>query len=304
MLTKAACMQVGRNSPYGEQALLLLQSLAEQHKLDTFAYAELFASTFGGDWPVQHNGYRDASCKGFLRNWALGLKPPQSGAHDKQINCCTRLAPLLAMYSGHPGLDIIVEQCTRVTQNTQAAVAWASLGSRVLEKILLGQLPTDATKAAVDELWAEQDDPKLSEEAADELYIVAGYLHRVQGLSHWAPVKQAIANLGKNCHTPNSYQTPVHAVLRTLTAFKTELEQPDPLSASVAQSVFETCMREAMREGGCCASRCGVIGALLGAYLGGRCRSVDAFIPESWRERSLAFEQAKEWAVAIDALRV
>eukprot|EP00045_Choanoeca_perplexa_P014799 m.176390 g.176390 ORF g.176390 m.176390 type:complete len:454 (+) comp16798_c0_seq9:2938-4299(+) len=295
--------EVGRNSPYGEQVLLLLQALAEHQQLDTFRYAELFASTFGGNWPVEQKGYRDASCKGFLRNWALGLKPPHSGAHDKQINCCTRLAPLLAMYSGHPDLDAIIEQCTRVSQNTQAAVAWASLGSRVLEKILLGQLPTDATKAAVDDLWSQQDDPELSQEAADELYIVAGYLHRVQGLSHWAPVKQAIANLGKNCHTPNSYQTPVHAVLRTLNAFKAELDQPDPLPEKVAQDVFETCVRDAMREGGCCASRCGVIGALLGAYLGGRCQSVDGFIPLSWRERSLAYKQAKQWAKTIDELR-
>eukprot|EP00730_Choanoeca_flexa_P010174 TRINITY_DN1630_c0_g1_i2.p1 TRINITY_DN1630_c0_g1~~TRINITY_DN1630_c0_g1_i2.p1 ORF type:complete len:461 (+),score=112.89 TRINITY_DN1630_c0_g1_i2:89-1471(+) len=295
---------VGRNSPYGEQALLLLQALAEHEQLDTYRYAQLFADTFGGNWHVDSNGYRDASCKGFLRNWALGLKPPHSGAHDKQINCCTRLAPLLAMYAGHPELDQVVEQCTRVTQNTQAAVAWATLGTRVLEKILLGQLPTQATKDAVDELWNQQDDDKLTEEAAEELYIVAGYLHRVQGLSHWAPVKQAIANLGKNCHTPNSYQTPVHAVLRTLTAYQSELEQADPLPLATGQAIFESCVRQAMREGGCCASRCGVIGALLGAYLAGRCRTVDGFIPKSWRGRSLAFERAKVWAKRIDELRM
>ena len=56
--------QVGRNSPYGEQALVLLESLAKEKQLDTMAYAQLFADTFGGDWHVEKKGYRDASCKG------------------------------------------------------------------------------------------------------------------------------------------------------------------------------------------------------------------------------------------------
>jgi hypothetical protein len=37
---------------------------------------------FPGGW----DGYRDASCRGFLRNWALGKTPPHSGAPDEQVS--------------------------------------------------------------------------------------------------------------------------------------------------------------------------------------------------------------------------
>jgi hypothetical protein len=60
--------KVGRNSPYGEQALVLLEALAKGQKLDTMAYAQLFADTFGGDWHIRCKGYRDASCKGGSRH--------------------------------------------------------------------------------------------------------------------------------------------------------------------------------------------------------------------------------------------
>lgn len=49
-----------------------------------------------------------SSLLGFLRNWAVGKRPPETGAHDKQINCCVRLPPLLAMFQGHPDLLPIV----------------------------------------------------------------------------------------------------------------------------------------------------------------------------------------------------
>jgi hypothetical protein len=89
----------------------------------------------------------------------------------------------------------------------------------------------------------------------------AGYLYRVVAYSDWAPVKKAIAGMGKNCHTPNSYQTPLHAVLRHTAHLGKEGPPP---SAEQCQEVFRECILRAMREGGCCASRCGVIGGILG----------------------------------------
>lgn len=47
----------GRNSPYGEQVLLLLQSLAEQRGLDCGAYAQLYYDTYSNGF----EGYMNAS---------------------------------------------------------------------------------------------------------------------------------------------------------------------------------------------------------------------------------------------------
>jgi hypothetical protein len=47
----------GRNSPYGEQTLLLLQSLAEQAGLHCGSYAELYAASYSSGF----DGYMNAS---------------------------------------------------------------------------------------------------------------------------------------------------------------------------------------------------------------------------------------------------
>jgi hypothetical protein len=47
----------GRNSPYGEQTLLLLQSLAEQSGLGCSSYAGLYAASYSNGF----DGYMNAS---------------------------------------------------------------------------------------------------------------------------------------------------------------------------------------------------------------------------------------------------
>jgi hypothetical protein len=41
----------------------------------------------------------------------------------------------------------------------------------------------------------------------------------------------------------------------------------------------------------------------MGAYLAGRCEDAESFLPPSWKARTLAFESARAWALAIDATR-
>eukprot|EP01147_Barroeca_monosierra_P004926 gene4926-8713_t len=338
--------EVGRNSPYGEQALVLLEVLAKDGCLDTFSYAQRFADHFGGDWHVRCNGYRDASCKGFLRRWALGKRPPHTGAQDKQINCITRLPAIIAAFGGTSLAELYkhVEQVTLVTQGLDEAVAWACLGSTILNYIVThGKHPRSAVLEALNDvhtkavLFCNYLD-RSQESLADSMYLVAGHLYRVCWWSRSADVRTTIAEMGRNCHTPNSYQTPVHAVLHHL---RDEIDLESPVSTHTeetkeeikmnfiihkCQDIFKTCIRAAMREGGCCASRCGVIGALLGGYFAGVIDDaigpalhtsdflaeedtfetllesdelVLKFIPEKWRAKTLAFDDAMKWARAI-----
>lgn len=66
-----------------------------------------------------------------------------------------RLAPLLAMFCGHPQLMQYVEYTTRVTQNSDAAVAWGCTGAAVLERILHGHTAQQAVEETIRELEAE-----------------------------------------------------------------------------------------------------------------------------------------------------
>jgi len=87
----------GRNSPYGEQTLLLLQSLAEQKGLHCGRYADLYHSSYSSK---DFDGYTNASTVAFLRNYSRGLKPPATGAEDQQADTVARLAPVVAAFAG------------------------------------------------------------------------------------------------------------------------------------------------------------------------------------------------------------
>ena len=126
----------GRQSPYGEQAMALVQSLAAKGGLNVLDYADKFWRTFAGE---SGDIYRDASCKGFLRNWATGKPPTASGAKDEQANCAVRGAPIVLAYSGsnHDILYNAVEGSTRVTQNSHRTVAWAFTCAKILNGMYL-----------------------------------------------------------------------------------------------------------------------------------------------------------------------
>jgi hypothetical protein len=85
----------------------------------------------------------------------MGMQPPASGADDFQANCVARLAPLVAAFAGNPRLMELVEMATRVTQNTDAAVAWACSGAAVLEGIILGKSALQSVKDTKRELTME-----------------------------------------------------------------------------------------------------------------------------------------------------
>ncbi|EFJ42871.1 hypothetical protein VOLCADRAFT_97046 [Volvox carteri f. nagariensis] len=267
----------GRNSPYGEQTLVLLRSLAESAGgggsedgsprgsavagpvgLHCGQYAALFAQTFGPG--SGFDGYRDVSTKGFLRNYSRGLPPPLSGANDAQANCVARLAPLVAAFAAGPtaassspssypcddategnaaagnteygtagsGAAVAdvdggtadpllrcVELATRVTQNTDAAVAWATAGAAVLEQLLLGSTAEAAVRHVIHDLRSPQG--RLAPFVWGMGSEIAGHLARALEL-RTEPVPVAVAALGRNCHMPNALQTPLHVVLHMIAA--------------------------------------------------------------------------------------
>jgi ADP-ribosylglycohydrolase len=241
---------VGRNSPYGEQTLVLIESLSRMGGLDCTDYISTFTSAFSDGF----EGYRDASTKGTMRNYSLGVLPP--GANDAQANAVARLAPLVAMFCGDPKLHLMIEVSTRCTQNTDAACAWGLAGAMVLERLLLdphadlSSLPVKrACIATIDELNAS-DAFGLGRSIALELT-------RAVEMSHIDPM-EASKVLGNNCHMPNALTSPLQIALHLESSVD---GQEDP------REVFRRGIRAALRCGGCCASRSSYLGAVLGILL-------------------------------------
>jgi hypothetical protein len=63
------------------------------------------------------------------------------------------------------------------------------------------------------------------------------------------------------------------------------------------QSVFVAGIRDALAGGGCCASRAGFAGALLGALLGPGC------IPDTWSSRCSSWQEVQAAAEKVCAAR-
>jgi hypothetical protein len=137
--------------------------------------------------------------------------------------------------------------------------------------------------------------------------LVADQLDRVLQLQA-TPHADAVEVLGRNCHLPNSCQTPLHAVLHyELCWLQQEQQQQgaaetDTANGQVAQQqrlqqkkqqILVAAVRDALAAGGCCASRASYVGACLGGLLG-----VEA-VPAEWLQKYEAAELVLGWADAM-----
>jgi hypothetical protein len=130
------------------------------------------------------------------------------------------------------------------------------------------------------------------------------------------PHLEVVQQLGRNCHMPNACQTPLHVVLHH--EWLSQLPQGEGGAAALAtgdlttssngdcktleggsgvQGVFVGALRDALRAGGCCASRAGFAGALLGALLGPDC------LPQSWAGKCSSYAEVKDAAEVLCSLR-
>lgn len=144
----------GRNTAYGDQAHTLLKSIVECEGFSPAHYASTNLAWFGSREYAASAGYLDGSTKGFLRNMRTGRVWPNCGTDDSQVNCLVRLPAVVAAFAGSPSMLPAVVDAIRVTQNTDAAVAWGCAAARVLEAMILGASAPAAVMATVTALRA------------------------------------------------------------------------------------------------------------------------------------------------------
>ncbi|KAJ8274428.1 hypothetical protein COCON_G00090530 [Conger conger] len=148
----------GQQSCYGDQAYVLLESLAECNGLNVEDLKQRMYKAFGPgseyDTPVNdpyreqggprpqlpiEGPWRHGSIKGFLKNVDAGRQ--ETGCDDCQIDGIAKLAPIVALYAGKPEMLEKVEDATRVTQNNDLCVAETLAAARVLEHYITNEAP-------------------------------------------------------------------------------------------------------------------------------------------------------------------
>jgi ADP-ribosylglycohydrolase len=180
---------------YGDQALLLLQSLAEHGGFDD--------ERFGRQWQAffqTYPGYVDGATRQTLKNLGAGEKPDQAGSTSDDLAGAARIAPLVYRYrQEEERLVDSARRQTRLTHNRPEVIDSAEFFARVALRVLQGSAP-----------------------AAALVLVRNGYFRRAP-LGGWIDAgiastgedtRAAIQRFGQMCEAPAALPATVHLIAR------------------------------------------------------------------------------------------
>ena len=139
--------QAGDLTHYGDQTLVLLESIAAQKKFDLDHFAQSWQSLF-----ENYTGYRDHATKDTLKNFTAGKDSSSSGSESTDLGGAIRIAPLVYTdRKNHEKLISDARHQTAMTHKNSMVVETAEYLADVVLLILNGSSPSKAIhKAAVD----------------------------------------------------------------------------------------------------------------------------------------------------------
>ena len=228
-----ATKELGEFTHYGDQMLVLLETVADSGKFDL--------NGFGAKWQAffkDYTGYIDKATQGTLDNFAANEDPSQSGSESDDLAGASRISPLVYCYQDKPEQMIAsVRAQTAVTHNQADVIDSAEFFARVTMAILDGQTPCEALKAV---LKANFNRPPFIEQVNDGIDSASDDSRET---------RSAIADFGQMCEIKAAFPATIHLIAK-----------------------YESNLKEALVEnvmaGGDSASRGMIVGMVLGAYLG------------------------------------
>lgn len=139
-----ASRPVGGFTHYGDQAFLLLESVAENKGFVLEDFFKRWVPFMRG-----YDGYMDAATRQTLERVEFGEGPESSGSNSHDLAGAARLGPLIACYGGDEAvLAATAKAQTRMTHNNPKVVAAAEFFARVIARELQGQTPVAAMREA------------------------------------------------------------------------------------------------------------------------------------------------------------
>jgi ADP-ribosylglycohydrolase len=220
----------GEFTHYGDQSLLLLESVAECQGFDLTDFSERWQKLFDN-----YDGYVDGASKGTLENLASGKSPTQAGSGSDDLAGASRIASLIYVYQND--LQELIDGAraqTAFTHNNQLVIQSAVFFASIAHQILAGTAPLAAIEQA-------QKDEFHSDPFNE--WIQMGLESAEQDS------RQAILDLGQMCEIPAAFPGVVHLIAK----------YENDLKAALVENVM---------AGGDSAGRGLLVGLVLGAHLG------------------------------------
>jgi ADP-ribosylglycohydrolase len=137
----------GAFTHYGDQALVLLESLARSGTFSLVDFAAAWQGLFTG-----YGGYVDKATATTLENMGRGVPLDQCGSRSSDLGGAARIAPLVCWYrDDRDGLLAAVRQQTALTHNNPVTLAGADFIAKTAWAVLRGADPAEAMEAALEE---------------------------------------------------------------------------------------------------------------------------------------------------------
>lgn len=222
--------KAGDFTHYGDQELVLLESVAAAGGFDLADYAKRWQELF-----ADYSGYLDKASKATLENFAAGAGPDKSGSDSTDLSAASRIAPLFLGYQGDlEKLLRDVRDMIAMTHNNPHVLDAAAYLARAVHHSLEGAGTKEAMDAAL-----EADYPSG---------LVRGWVE--QGLASLdQETMRAVGHFGRACPVENLLPGVVHILAK----------HPRDLKEGLVESVM---------TGGDNAARAMYVGTLLGAVQG------------------------------------
>lgn len=280
-------VQWGGPSAYGDEAYVLLQSVAAVGALDPEHYAQTLAEFYQSN----PDKYRNRSIKNFMANYEAGKRYPECGCSDDfQANCFSKIVVVVARYAGDPVLLKKAEEAIRVQQNNDNAVKYGLPAARILERVILG----DSIDSAIQ--WALEQ-PDVDEEIASLLQRALATRTTPLTELTYEPAPYMAEMVGKHMALKGDLDPFSFAVWCNGPACGNPAAFANVFMALVNYGDYVTALRANMVAGGDNSARSCLIGAVLAAS--GGLNS----IPEGWMSSTTAFKDVESLAEKVVAAR-
>ena len=220
----------GEFTHYGDQTLVLLESLAARKGFDLQEFSARWRNLFEG-----YKGYVDGATRVTLSEYASGKNAETAGSPSDDLAGASRLAPLVYCY--RRDLEALVSASrsqANMTHTNLVTVESAEFFARVASLVLQEMTPVKALNKVREDHYRDNQ---------IGAWVKAGIESRE---NESVP---AIARFGQSCHTPAAFPGVVHLIAR----------YEDDLEEALIQSVM---------AGGDSAARGMIVGMILGAHLG------------------------------------
>lgn len=186
---------LGEFTHYGDQALCLLASLAENNGFSPQAFAHSWKALFSG-----YAGYYDQATKATLSSFDAGKDPIESGSSSSDLGGASRIGPLVYCFrKDEESLVSHAKAQTAMTHNNPLVIESGDFFSRLTIRILNGAAPVAAINDVVKDV--------------DYTAPFTGWIE--QGIaSVKSDTRSAISEFGQMCETPAAFPSVIHLIVK------------------------------------------------------------------------------------------